>query len=233
MSENTIELKKKDKVNGKIIKTTLSGALVDIGGEKPAVIPISQLKKEKVKRVADVVKEGQDIEAWVRRIDEKSGRVELSLIEPLQLEWRDIKKGMTLKGSVDRIEKFGAFVNIGSERPGLIHVSEMSHDYVRSPEDVLKIGGEVEVKILDVDRKKKQIKLSMKALQEDPAAIVVEEEEDDEPIPTAMESALRKAMDESDAPNGPEAAESTAEKAKPSEMEDILARTLEHRAKSS
>ena len=233
MTENINKYKKKDKVSGIIVKTTLSGALVDIGGDKPAVIPISQLKKEKVKRVEDILKEGQKIDAWVRRIDQKSGRIELSLIEPLQLEWRDIKQGMKLKGTVDRIEKFGAFVNIGSERAGLIHVSEMSHDYIRTPEDVVKIGGEVEVQVLGVDRKKKQIKLSMKSLHEDPAALMVEEEEEKEgdPIPTAMESALRKAMGDDE---GPKTIEIGSDKVvtKTSEMEDILARTLENRLKT-
>ncbi len=232
MSETNMELKKKDKVAGKVIKITLSGALIDIGRAIPAVIPISQLQKEKVKRVDDVLKEGQKIEAWVRRIDEKNERIELSMIEPLKLEWRDIKKGMKLKGTVERIENFGAFINIGSERPGLIHVSEMSHDYIRSPEDVVKIGGEVEVQILNVDRKKKQIKLSMKALQDDEAAVFEDEVEDEEPIPTAMESALRKAMGKSESPSLSES-ENDAQINEPSEMEDILARTLQDRVKST
>jgi ribosomal protein S1 len=230
MSESKNEIKLKDIVSGKVSKITLSGALVDIGRSKPAVIPISQLKKEKVKRVQDVVEEGQEISAWVRRLDEKLDRVELTLIEPLTLEWRDIKAGMKVSGKVEKLENFGAFVNIGSERPGLVHVSELSHDYVRNPQDVVSVGAEVEAQILAVDRKKKQIKLSLKALQDDPKALMVEEiEEDNEPTLTAMESALRKAMDASES-GDPAANESTKKSKKESGMEDILARTLEHRA---
>ena len=103
----------------------------------------------------------------------KDDRVELTMIKPLDLEWRDIKKGMNVKGQVVRLEKFGAFVEIGAERPGLIHISEMAHGYVRQPSDVVKEGDEVEAQVIDVNRKKKQIKLSLKALQPEP----VKEEE--------------------------------------------------------
>ena len=53
------------------------------------------------------------------------------MFKPLDLEWRDMKKGMTVKGTVVRLEKFGAFVEIGAERPGLVHISEMAHGYVK------------------------------------------------------------------------------------------------------
>ena len=60
------------------------------------------------------------------------------MIKPLDLEWREIKTGLVVKGTVVRLETFGAFVEIGAERPGLIHISEMAHGYVRTPADVLK-----------------------------------------------------------------------------------------------
>src|SRR3972149_2799943 len=102
-----MELKKKDKVSGKILKATLAGAVVDIGRDRPAVIPISQLSKEAVRRVEDVVKPGDEVNAWVRRINEDKNLVELTLVEPLVMEWRDIKKGMKLTGTVSRLETFG------------------------------------------------------------------------------------------------------------------------------
>ena len=75
--------------------------------------------------------------------------------EPLALEWREIKPGMTVKGQVVRLETFGAFVEIGAERPGLIHISELSHSYVRTPGEVVREGDEVEAKVLEVNRRKK------------------------------------------------------------------------------
>ena len=69
---------------------------------------------------------------------------------------------MTVKGKVVRLETFGVFVEIGAERPGLIHISELSHAYVRTPGEVVREGDEVEAKVLEVNRRK-QIKLSIKA----------------------------------------------------------------------
>ncbi len=169
------DLKPKMHYTGTVVKTGLAGAIIDIGTGKPAVIHISQIVPESpdqpIKRVEDVLKVGQQIEVWVKRA--KDDRVELTMIKPLDLEWRDIKKGMTVKGTVVRLEKFGAFIEIGAERPGLIHISEMAHGYVRQPNDVVNEGDEVEAQVIDVNRKKKQIKLSIKALQPEP----VKEEE--------------------------------------------------------
>src|SRR5574338_1038416 len=160
----------KTKLSGKVIKTTLAGALVDVGLEIPGVIHISQLQKDPVNKVEDVVKEGQTVDVWVRRV--KKDRIELTMIEPLGLEWREIQPDMIVKGKVVRLETYGAFVDIGAERPGLVHVSELTRGYVKTPSEVVKEGDEVEAKVLDGDRRKRQIRLSMKALIPEP----VEEE---------------------------------------------------------
>lgn len=181
-TDRTIETNQENEIHpkmhftGTVVKTGLAGAIIDIGLGRPAVIHISQILQETedqqpIKRVEDVLKVGQQIDVWVKKT--KDNRVELTMIKPLDLEWRDIKKGMNVKGQVVRLEKFGAFVEIGAERPGLIHISEMAHGYVRQPSDVVKEGDEVEAQIIDVNRKKKQIKLSLKALQPEP----VKEEE--------------------------------------------------------
>ena len=152
----------KTKLSGKVVKTTLAGALVDVGNVLPGVIHISQLQKDAVNKVEDVVKEGQTVDVWVRRV--KKDRIELTMIEPLGLEWREIHPDMVVKGKVVRIETYGAFVDIGAERPGLVHVSELTRGYVKTPNEVVKEGDEVEAKVLDVDRRKRQIRLSMKAI---------------------------------------------------------------------
>lgn len=153
----------KTKLSGKIVKTTLAGALVDIGGTLPGVIHISQLQNEPVNKVEDVVKEGQTVEVWVRRV--KKDRVELTMIEPLAFEWKEIQPDLIVKGKVVRVETYGAFVDFGAERPGLIHVSELTRGFVKTAGEVVKEGDEIEAKVLDVDRRKRQIRLSMKALQ--------------------------------------------------------------------
>lgn len=165
------ELKPKQQISGTVVKTTLAGAIVDLGLAVPGVIHISQIQApnsdQPVKRVDEVLHPGEQVDTWVRKI--KDDRIELTMNKPLDLEWREIKKGMNVKGKVTRLEKFGAFVDIGAERPGLIHISEMAHGYVRTPSEVIKEGEEVEAQVLDVNRRKKQIKLSLKALQEVPA----------------------------------------------------------------
>lgn len=225
------ELAKKDHVNGKVVKTTLAGAVIDLGAGRLGVVPISQLRKDPVRRVEEIVKEGDRVDAWVRRVDTARGRIELTMIEPLGLEWRDLKKDMVLKGKVSKLETFGAFVELGAERPGLLHVSEMSHDYVRRPEDVVSVGQVIEVKVLEVNRRKKQIKLSMKAMTPEPVAEPEPQEEPEKPTPTAMEIALRKAMGAEDKAVPARGAKQT-KKQNPAEMEDILSRTLEKRPRS-
>jgi ribosomal protein S1 len=231
---------------GKVLKTTLAGAVIDIGLGTPGVVHISQLQTEPVNRVEDVLQPGQDVDVWVHRVVPKKNRIELTMIKPLDMEWRDIAPDMVMKGKVTRIENFGVFVDIGAERPGLVHISEMTHDYIKAPGDVVKEGDEVEVKVLNVDKRKKQIKLSMKALEEPPVKEVREsrpgrggdsasvrmEEEHEEPVPTAMEIALREAMERSKDKQTIENKKATRKsKGNSDELEQILYRTLHNKKK--
>ena len=235
------DLKRKTHFSGTVIGTTLAGAFVDIGLEVPGVVHISQLQAEPVNRVEDVVKTGDTVEVWVRRVVPSKQRVDLTMIEPLPLEWREIEKDMVIEGKVTRMERFGVFVDIGAERPGLVHISEITHGYIKSPDEVLKDGEEVEVKVLSVNRRRKQIKLSMKALDEIPEAKPkpakqkpkqeAEEAVPEEEIPTAMEMAYREAMERSKEPSE-ETGSAPSTPKKENDYEDILSRTLDQRADS-
>lgn len=240
-------LEPKTKITGRVVKTTLAGVLVDIGQELPGVIHISQLQKEQINKPEDVVQVGQTVEAWVRRI--KKDRIELTMIEPLAMEWNEIKPEIVVKGKIVRLETYGAFVDFGAERPGLIHVSEISRGYIKNPREVVKEGEEVEAVVLDVNRKKKQIRLSMKALETEseefkPAkkegrkergkrkskkeALNLEvQEEPKEPEMTGMQIAWQEALDRANARDKGEKTKRV--KTGSDEQEDILNRTLEKR----
>ena len=151
-----VEIKIKERYTGTVLKTTLQGALVNIGSEKPAFIHISQAVKDgnpkiQINSIVDVLEKGQKLDFWVKRI--RKDRIELTMKEPLGLEWREIKPGMSVNGQVIRLETFGAFVEIGAERPGLIHISELSHSYVRTPSEVVHEGDEIEAQVLEVNRR--------------------------------------------------------------------------------
>src|SRR5512140_229251 len=240
-------LEPKTRMTGKIVKTTLAGALVDVGQEIPGVLHISQLQKDPVNKVEDVVHEGQAVDVWVRKV--RKDRIELTMIQPLAFEWKDLEPDTIVKGKVVRLESYGAFVDIGAERPGMIHISELARGYVKAAGDVVKEGDEVEAKIINVDRKKRQIRLSMKALQpevveeEKPAReprhgkrgkkhedVEVEAEEthvEQEPELTGMQVAWQVAQERAKS----KAKSQRVKRSKPNaaEQEDILSRTLEKR----
>ena len=243
---STTTLEPKTKLSGKILKTTLAGALVEVGQSIPGVIHISQLSKDPVNKVEDVVKEGQTVDVWVRRV--KKDRIELTMIEPLALEWKEIEPDMIVKGKVVRLEPYGAFVDIGAERPGMVHVSELAHGYVKTPNEIVKEGDEVEAKVLDVNRKKKQIKLSMKALEPEieefkpakkeskkgnkrgpkkEAVEVAPQEEEKEPELTAMQIAWQEALHKAKAEKAYQVKRAKSKISR--EQEDLLERTMKKR----
>ncbi len=242
-----IALEPKTRLTGKILKTTLAGALVDVGQEVPGVLHISQLQKEPVNKVEDVVHEGQTVNVWVRKV--RKDRIELTMIQPLAYEWKDLEPDTVVKGKVVRLESYGAFVDIGAERPGMIHISELARGYVKNASDVVKEGDEVEAKIINVDRKKRQIRLSMKALQpeiveeekparegkrnkrgkkhEEPEYDMEEAKAQAEPELTGMQVAWQMAQERAKSKSKAQRAKRV--KSNSSEQEDILSRTLEKR----
>ena len=223
------DLKPGTPLKGRVSRLELSGAVVDVGQGREGLVHISRLKRGRVNRVEEVVQVGQEVEVWVERADETLGRLDLTMIRPLAFEWHNLRPGVRAVGKVVSMERYGAFVDIGAERSGLVHVSEMGDDYVARPEDVVKVGDAVEVVVLEADRKKKQIRLSMKAAQ-----VAEVEEEADEPAPaTAMEIALRRAMQGAEAPPPATPAVAPAPRKSRQAQEDLLARTLEQRAKTT
>jgi small subunit ribosomal protein S1 len=213
------------KLTGKIVKVEDFGAFVDIGAPKDGLVPVSAMAKTRVDKPSDLVKDGDEVIVWITKASKKENRIGLSMVEPPALDWSDIKVGQTYNGKVTRVENFGAFIDIGAEREGMVHVSEMESGYVSRPSDVVKVGQEVEVRVIELNPKKRQIKLTMKM---DMADIEQEVEEHEEAVLTPMQLAFQAARQQ----NQPVAAVAkTKTPVKRDDHEDIFARTIQqHRA---
>jgi transcriptional accessory protein Tex/SPT6 len=160
-------------VPGTIKRLTEFGAFVDIGVGRDGLVHISELSVNRVAKVTDVLAEGQQVTMWIKKLDREKNRISLTMIEPGKRTIRDLQKDEVVEGVVTRILPYGAFIDIGVGREALLHVREMGEQFVAKPEDVVKVGGTVQVRIIEVARRRNRIDLSMKGLREEPEPEVV------------------------------------------------------------
>jgi small subunit ribosomal protein S1 len=222
------EIQPKMEFPGRVKQIDLAGAVIDIGAECPSFLHISQIRPGHAQNVGDVLSVDQEITVWVREVDRERCQINVTMIKPPAVEWRELKEGQTYEGTVVRVEKFGVFVDIGAERPGLVHISELSADYVEKTGDVVAKGDEVNVRVIGVNRRKNQIDLSMKALAQQHAVPKKEEVQPEEPeLPTAMALAMQRALEQSEEDGPSMAAPKRKGKETNNAQEDIIRRTLE------
>jgi ribosomal protein S1 len=219
------DLKPGVKTEGKVVRLEKFGAFVDIGAETDGLVHISEMGTGRVNKPSDVVSEGDVITVWIKDADRKSRRISLSMLEPPDVDIRSLEPDTIINGRVVRLESFGAFVDIGAGRDGMIHVTEMGRGYVGSPSEIVSVGDEVEVRVLEVDPRRGRISLSMKDLP------TVEFETEDEDVPSSMELALRAAMEEEgiELPSGRDSRrrkKKSKSRRRHREQDDIIARTL-------
>lgn len=186
------DLKPGLKTEGKVVRLERFGAFVDIGAEIDGLVHVSEMGPGRVSDPSSVVSVGDTVTVWIKEADRKSKRLSLTMKEPPAVDIRTLKPDMILTGKVVRLEKFGAFVDIGAGRDGMIHVTEMGRGYVGSPSDLLAVGDEVQVRVIEVDPQRGRIALSMKDLPTEPARL----EDDGDDTPSPMELALRAAMEQ-------------------------------------
>jgi len=208
-------------VKGVVTYLAPYGAMVNIGAEREALLHISQLGHKNFRNIEDVIKVGDELEAFVLKVD-RDNRIALTTERPPERSWNDIRKGETYKGTVVRIESYGAFVDIGAERPGMVHVSELTDGYVQSPNDVVTVGQEVEVRVIKLNKRNRQIDLSMKSPTEEVEVAF----EPAEIIPTAMEMAFRHAED--DRTRRKKGSGKKDKRRWDDDQDDIMERTLRH-----
>jgi len=161
-------------VKGVIKRITDFGAFVDIGAGRDGLIHISELAVGRVNQVSDVVQAGQEMTLWIKKLDRARNRISLTLISPETKTIKDINDGDVVPGTVSRIVPYGAFIDIGVGTDALLHVREMSNNYVAKPEDVVKLGEQLDVRILAVNRRRRRIDLSLKGLRDEPEPEVAE-----------------------------------------------------------
>lgn len=180
--------------SGKVTRLADFGAFVDLGGAD-GLIHITELSWKRIKHPSDVVKEGDVVEVTVIKVDKTSKRIGLRLNDVQDNPWINIseyyKEDDLVKGTVVRLASFGAFVELESGVDGLLHVSEISEERISKPADVLSLGQEVEVMILNIDADQQKMSFSMKALDEEEAVDVEAYLDDEEPAETTIGSLFK------------------------------------------
>jgi small subunit ribosomal protein S1 len=152
-------------VEGEVVRTTNFGAFINLGAID-GLAHISELSYERVEKVEDAVNIGDTVDVKILDVDVENERVSLSIKQaqasPFELFIKEHNEGETLEGTVKRLVDFGAFVEVSPGVEGLVHVSEISHDHVAQPSDVLDEGEKIQVKILSLNADAEKVSLSIK-----------------------------------------------------------------------
>ena len=156
------------RVKGTIRNMTAYGAFVELDEGIDGMIHVSDLSwTRKINHPSEVFKKGDEVEAEVIDIDKTNQRISLGIKQLSDDPWKNIdqkyKIGDLVKGNVTKLASFGAFVQLQDDIDGLVHISQLSEDHVAKVKDVLKVGQEVEARVIKVDKVERRIGLSIKA----------------------------------------------------------------------
>ena len=136
---------------------------MDLGGVD-GLIHISEMSWGRISNPREVLKEGQAVEVFVLDVDKEKGKISLSLkdanMNPWKLAVDKYAVGSIVEGKVVRMVPFGAFVELEPGVDGLVHISQIANKHVVKPEDELKVGEIINVKVLEVNSEQKKISLS-------------------------------------------------------------------------
>ena len=159
-------------VEGEVVRITTFGAFINLG-EVDGLAHISELDYSRVEKVEDAVNIGDKVQVKILDVDPEQERISLSLKQaqesPFDAFINEHSEGVLLEGTVKRLVDFGAFVEVTPGVEGLVHVSEISHEHVATPSDVLKEGQTVTVKILSLNEDSEKVSLSIKETSERPS----------------------------------------------------------------
>jgi small subunit ribosomal protein S1 len=155
-------------VKGKVRNMTAYGAFVELEEGIDGMVHVSDLSwTRKINHPSEMLKKGDDLEAVVIDIDKANQRISLGLKQLENDPWKEIETrfriGDLVKGTVSKLANFGAFIQLQDDIDGLVHISQISEDHVERVKDVLKVGQEVEARVIKVDKAERRIGLSIKA----------------------------------------------------------------------
>ena len=172
-------LTKGERRKGTVSSIVNFGAFVDLGGVD-GLVHVSELSWKHVDHPGEVVTVGQEVEVEVLDVDLERERVSLSLKATQEDPWKEFERryqaGEIIEGQVTKLVPFGAFVRVAPGIEGLVHISELSHEHVDTPESVLSVGDEVRAKVIDVDVPRRRVSLSMRQVTDKPRATEIEVE---------------------------------------------------------
>lgn len=157
-------------IKGEIRNLTAYGAFVELEDGIDGMIHVSDLSwTRKINHPSEILKKGEEVEATILEIDKTNQRISLGVKQLEGDPWSEIdtrfKVGDLVKGTVAKIASFGAFVQLEDDIDGLVHISQLSEDHVAKVKDVLKIGDDVEARVIKVDKVERRIGLSIKAAE--------------------------------------------------------------------
>ncbi|MGC8837116.1 MAG: S1 RNA-binding domain-containing protein [Anaerolineae bacterium] len=219
---------------GTVKAITDFGAFVDIGVGRDGLVHITEVSRKPVSKITDVLHEGDKVTVWIKDLDRERNRISLTMVDPNAPSIEDLREGDIVRGRVTRLERYGAFLDIGVEREALLHVREMGKEFVSRPEDVVRVGQELEVRVIQVDVQRRRVDVSLKGLGEEeedepeadlPAPEEMEEGEAPTLMQIAMEEALRRQERRHRRAKGRKDEERTPARQK--ELDEIIRRTLE------
>ena len=191
-------------IEGRVRNVTNYGAFIELEEGIDGLLHVSDMSwTKKIGHPSEVVKKGDKIKAVVLSVDQEKKRVALGLKQLTEDPWQQVipekfHPGDTITGKIVKITNFGVFVELEPELEGLLHISELSDRKVESPEEIVKMGQEVEVRILKVDSQERKIGLSLKRAASAPS----EEPADDSQAEQAEEVSPEAEGQSQEAPQG-------------------------------
>ena len=166
------DLKEGQVIEGTVQRLTQFGAFVDIGGVD-GLVHVSEIAWSRVEKPSDVISEGEQVTVKVLKVDSEKGKISLSIKAAQPGPWESaasqFNTGDIVTGEVKRLVAFGAFVELTPGVEGLVHISQISHNHIATPQEVLEEGQQVQVKILELNPNEKRVSLSIKETQDAPA----------------------------------------------------------------